>query len=130
MFIAGIRGSDPCQNIKRNRDRIRVFHRTASDAAADIRIMGFYDTTGGAGNHHQHIGVRVSNAPLDSDDDGNGDTLLTLKIPTALFQQYESTEPGEPHREVVIPAEELNRVGQPRIVSQEAEARWRAVRKS
>lgn len=102
---------------------IRVFHRTSRDAAADIRIMGFYDSTGTYGTGHDHPGVWVSTTPLDSNEGADGDALLTLKIPVALFEQYEWTEVGKGYREAMIPAEDLNSHGQTRIVSQEAEDR-------
>jgi hypothetical protein len=40
--------------------RMRVFHRTARDAAADIRNMGFYDSTGTYMTATEHTGVWVS----------------------------------------------------------------------
>jgi hypothetical protein len=107
---------------------MRIFHRTTHDAAADIRIMGFYDSTNTYMASHEHTGVWVSDQPLDINEGADGDTLLTLKIPVDLFVRYEWVEEGKGYREALVPADELNPHGQPRIVRWNAEDRWLTLR--
>jgi hypothetical protein len=97
--------------------------------------MGFYDSIGTHENGHERTGAWVSSTPLDAHEGADGDTLLTLKIPIALFERHEWKEEGRRYREALIPAEDLNSHGEARIVSQEAEHRlmarpWRATGKN
>jgi hypothetical protein len=107
--------------------RMRVFHRTDPEAAADIRIMGFYDSTDIEIGRPPAYGVLVSNQPLDIEG-ADGHTLLTLKIPIELFERFEWQTEGQGYREALIPADELNQHGQPRIVRQDAADRWTTIR--
>jgi hypothetical protein len=47
--------------------------------------------------------------PLDENEGADGDTLLELDVPEALFVEYEHVEEGKTYREAMIPAAELNR---------------------
>jgi hypothetical protein len=112
----------------RSKERtMRIFHRTSRDAAADIRIMGFYDAIGASGLGHEHTGVWVSDQPRDVSE-AEDDTLLTLRIPRELFERYEWKQSGHGFRQALIPAEDLNQAGQAKIISREAEDRWSTIR--
>jgi hypothetical protein len=58
-------------------------------------------------------GVWVSDVPFDENDGASGDTLLTIDIPDALFQEYEWVEEGKSRRESLIAARLLNEFGPP-----------------
>ena len=107
-------------------DTIRVFHRTSNDTAADIRIMGFYDASEAVGVGAERMGVWVSDQPMDASD--AVPTLVTLRIPIALFERHEHSHGSSGYRDALIPADDLNACGQAGIVSVEAEARWMNLR--
>ena len=106
---------------------MRVFHRTSSDTAADIRIMGFYDASDAVGAGAERMGVWVSAQPSDATHDAVV-TLVTLRIPIALFERHEHSHRYTGYREALISADDLNACGQARIVRAEAEARWMTLR--
>ena len=59
-------------------------------------------------------GVWVSaDYPLDENEGAHGNTVLALNVPDDVFEKYEWIEEGKPYREALIPAEVLNRFGQP-----------------
>lgn len=93
---------------------MRVFHRTSTTAAATILREGFRDGEGsymaGEGSYR---GVWVSAEPLDENEGANGDIVLILDIPAALFAEYEWVEEQKPYREALIPSALLNRFGPP-----------------
>jgi hypothetical protein len=93
---------------------VRVFHRATSDTAADIRIMGFYDASDAVGADPDRMGVWVSDKPSDAREDTP--TLVTLRIPIALFERHEHRHGHSDHRDALIPADDLNTWGQGRIV--------------
>jgi hypothetical protein len=104
---------------------MRVFHRTSADTGSDIRIMGFYDAPDSAGANR--IGVWISDQPRDDHEDGVV-TLVTLRIPVALFERHEHRHGQSGHREALIPTDDLNQCGQARVVSAETELRWMNLR--
>jgi len=106
---------------------MRVFHRTSSDTAADIRIMGFYDASDAVGVGAERMGVWVSEHPMDARDEALP-ALVTLRIPIALFERHEHSHRYTGYREALISADDLNACGQARIVRPEAEARWMNLR--
>jgi hypothetical protein len=106
---------------------MRVFHRTSSDTAADIRIMGFYDASDAVGVGAERMGVWVSAQPSDATDDV-AVTLVTVRIPIALFERHEHSHRYTGYREALVPADDLNACGQARIVRPAAEVRWMALR--
>jgi hypothetical protein len=52
--------------------------------------------------------ARVSTSPLGISEGAVGDTILTLDVPDALFEECEWVEDGKPYREALIPADEIN----------------------
>jgi hypothetical protein len=61
-------------------------------------------------------GVWLSSEPLDANEGAWGEVLLAMEIPDAVFVEYEWVEAGKTHREALVPASILNRLGQPSIV--------------
>jgi hypothetical protein len=113
-------------NPRRRQGTVRVFHRTSRDTAADIRIMGFYDASDAVGAGLERMGVWVSNQPMDASD--AVPTLVTLRIPIALFERHEHRHTHSGHRDALIPADDLNACGQARIVRADVETRWMNLR--
>ena len=64
----------------------------------------------------EFTGVWVSDCPLDINEGGRGDVVLTLDVPIDVFERYEWIEEGKPYRESLIPASVLNALATPRIV--------------
>jgi hypothetical protein len=93
---------------------MRVYHRTHHADA--IEREGFRDGYKlfvapdlPAGILEVH-GIFVSaDWPLDENEGADGDIVLELDIPKALFVEYEHVEDGKPYREAMVPAADLNR---------------------
>ena len=66
-------------------------------------------------------GVWFWDRPLDENEGGGGDTLLTIDIPENAIAEYEWIEDGKPYREFLIPASLANQYGPPKIVEDEDE---------
>jgi len=94
--------------------RMKVYHRTLHSAA--ILREGFRDSTGTYMTDQEFTGVWVSDCPLDINEGGRGDVVLTLDVPIDVFERYEWIEEGKPYRESLIPASVLNALATPRIV--------------
>jgi hypothetical protein len=84
-----------------------VYHRT--DHAAAILRDGFRDATDCYMTPNLYTGVWISDSPLDVNEGAEGDVVLTLVIPDALFAEHEWIEEAKTYREALVPAEELNR---------------------
>jgi hypothetical protein len=72
------------------------------------------------------VGVWMFSQPMDASD--ALPTLVTLRIPIALFERHERRHGYRDHRDALIPADVLNACGQARIVGAEAEGRWTNLR--
>lgn len=84
-----------------------LYHRT--NQAQAILPEGFRDTTGYYMTHKLWSGVWLSDQPLDENEGADGDTLLAVEIPEEVVLSYERQEEGKPYREVLVPAESVNR---------------------
>jgi hypothetical protein len=87
-----------------------LFHRTSSADAARIIREGFGDASGAYMTTRRHVGVWLSDRPLDENEGAIGDTLLEvdLSLTEDAIAEYEWTEEGKPYREWLMPAELIN----------------------
>lgn len=112
---------------------MKAYHRTYRSAA--ILREGFRD------GHYlmpppigELSGVFVSaDWSLDENKGADGDAVIALDIPDALFEKYEHFEEGKTYREAMIPAAELNEhLATARVLAEEEQAltmaRWEAWR--
>ena len=93
---------------------MKLYHRTRN--AEEIMREGFKDARGQFLTIHEWTGVWFSDRPLNSDEEGEGDTVLEIEIPFDAVRKYEWKEPDKPYRKFVIPAKLANRYGPPRII--------------
>jgi hypothetical protein len=95
-----------------------VYHRT--NHSATILKDGFRDGYYLMPGIGELYGVFVSaGGPLDENEGADGDVVLELDIPDALFVEYEHVEEGKTYREAMIPAGELNRYSVRRVLNEE-----------
>ena len=85
---------------------MKVYHRTFKSQA--ILREGF----------RGHLGVWVSDGPLDANSGAEGDALLVLEIPEEIFAEYEWAEEGKGYRESLVPVEVLNSFSPPKIADE------------
>ena len=97
-----------------------VYHRTHHAEA--ILAEGFRDGWYLMPGIGELRGIFVSAGwPLNENEGADGDTVLELEIPEAVFAEYEHVEEGKPYREAMIPAAELNRYAVRMLSFEEAE---------
>jgi hypothetical protein len=82
-----------------------VYHRTYH--AAGILREGFRDGAYVMPGLGELRGVSTD-WPLDENEGADGDTVLALDIPEAVFVESEHVKEDEPYREAMIPADTLN----------------------
>ena len=84
-----------------------IYHRTRhADAILSDGFRDGYYAMPGIGELR---GVFVSaDWPLDENEGADGDAVLELDVPAALFREYEHVTEGGTYREAMIPAAELN----------------------
>jgi hypothetical protein len=80
-----------------------VFHRSYHSDA--ILSGGFKNATGTYLSCQEQSGVWVSDVPLDENEGADGDQVLVLDIPDAIFSEFEWVEDDKPYREALIPAD-------------------------
>jgi len=93
-----------------------VYHRT--DHSVAIMREGFRDATGYYLTAQEFTGAWVSDSPLDENEGADGDAVIKVDIPEALFVEHEWVEEGKVYREALIPAAELNKFGR-RVLSED-----------
>jgi hypothetical protein len=96
-----------------------LYHRT--NAAAEILRDGFRD---GEGDYMTDVvlrGVWLSDVPLDIQEGANGRQVLEVELPDALAIEHEVVEGEKPFRELLVPADVLNRQGRTRLLSEAVE---------
>lgn len=94
-----------------------LYHCTA---AADAIIRGgFRDSTGYTIMGIDIAGVFFSDYPLDINEGAKGDTVLKLDVPEDEILDYEIVEEDKTYREFCIPADLVNRYGQPIVVQED-----------
>ena len=87
---------------------MKAYHRTHH--AQEILSAGFRDGYYVMPGIVERRGVFVSaDWPLDENEGADGDAVLELDIPAALFSEYEHVTEDGTYREAMIPAAELNR---------------------
>jgi hypothetical protein len=87
---------------------MKLYHRTTEQKARAIIKDGFKDQEGNYLTDTRHMGVWVSNVPLDPNEGATGDTLLEMTIPECVVRSFEWIEEGKPYREFLVPAAILN----------------------
>jgi hypothetical protein len=100
---------------------MRIFHSTAKANVAVIVREGFKDDDEKYLSDFAWRGVWVSDRPVPPDS-APGDALLTLEIPTELFEEYEWVQEDAAYRGSLIPATILNRYGPPQLVGDPSES--------
>ena len=85
------------------------YHRTA--AAADTVTHGFCDASASYGLVGiTRTGVFISDQPLGTEDEADGDQLLMVSLPQHVdLRDYEIAQDSTSYREWCVPAELLNR---------------------
>jgi hypothetical protein len=84
-----------------------VYHRTCH--ADTIEREGFRDGSYVMPGLGELRGVFVSAPwPLDENEGADGDVVIEIDVPEALFAEYEHVEDGKTYREAMIPAADLN----------------------
>ncbi|MAG96781.1 MAG: hypothetical protein QGI83_20100 [Candidatus Latescibacteria bacterium] len=100
---------------------MKLYHRT--HACEAILRDGFRDTTDTYGMNRPCTGVWLSEEPLSFYEGAKGDMLLVIEVPRRTVEEWEVVEEGKPYRRFLIPAEIVNRHGQPKVVAEEEEER-------
>ena len=107
-----------------------VYHRTHHAEA--IRRDGFHDGSYVLPSIGELRGVFVSaDWPVDENEGADGDRVLALGIPEALFVEFEWVEDAKTWREAMIPSERLSAYSETaRLLSEDALtiARWDSFR--
>jgi hypothetical protein len=94
---------------------MRIFHSAVNASVAVIVREGFKDDEEKYLSDFAWRGVWVSDRPVHVEN-APGCALLTLEVPTELFEEYEWVQEGAAYRGSLIPATILNRYGPPRLV--------------
>jgi hypothetical protein len=94
---------------------MRIFHSTAKANVAVIVREGFKDTDEKYLSDFAWRGVWVSDRPVHLHS-GPDSALLTLEIPTEVFEEYEWVQEDAAYRGSLVAATILNRYGPPQIV--------------
>src|SRR5260370_38352486 len=94
---------------------MRLYHRTTRGAAAALLRDGFRGGRGSYLTAQDHVGVWVSDQPLDENEGAHGRALLALEIPEAIVAPYEWVEGGRGFREFLVPAQVVNGYGAPTL---------------
>jgi hypothetical protein len=87
-----------------------LYHRTSAADAIRIIEEGFGDASDAYMTTRKHVGVWLSDRPLDENEGAIGDTLLQvdLLLTEHAIAEYEWSEEGKPYREWLMPAELIN----------------------
>jgi hypothetical protein len=93
-----------------------LYHRTSAANAAQILRDGFRDGVGRYLTDREWAGVWLSDAPLDSNEGAEGDTLLQIELPEQAITDYEWIEDGKPYREWLVPADLINARAHVRVI--------------
>ena len=93
------------------------YHRTTAEAAAAILDGGFRDATGTYGTGVQHIGVWLSNVPLDENEGTATGPVLEVSVddPDQIAPYEWVQDIG--YREWLVPAALLNACGRVCLLS-------------
>jgi hypothetical protein len=94
---------------------MRIFHSTAIANVAVILREGFKDNEEKYLSDFAWRGVWVSDRSVHLHG-GPGYALLTLEIPSELFEEYEWVQEDAAYRGSLVPATILNRYGPPQLV--------------
>jgi hypothetical protein len=97
------------------------FHRTSRSTADAILATGFRDGSGCYMTEETHVGVWLSDVPLDCNEGANGGVLLlvAMALTEAEQDQYEWVEEGRSFREWLFPAKLVNERAVIREVTEE-----------
>jgi hypothetical protein len=96
---------------------MRCFHRTF--ASKQILQDGFKDATDTYMSGNSYSGVWFSaDYPLDINEGAKGDKVLMLEIPNHIFDKYEWIEEDKPYRESLLPANIVNELGKPKLLTE------------
>jgi hypothetical protein len=87
---------------------VRLFHRTTADGAEVILRDGFRDGRGHYLTESEHVGVWLSDRPLDANDGAEGNAILVVEAPVGEVDPFEWVEEGKGYREFLIPAAVVN----------------------
>jgi len=92
---------------------VTLFHRTTAVAAKQIFAAGFRDGVGYYMTSKLWQGVWLSDRPLDYNSGAKGNVLLCVLLHTSedWIARWEWIEEGKSHREWLIPARTVNRLG-------------------
>jgi hypothetical protein len=86
----------------------RYYHRTGSEIAEAILDGGFRDGKDACLTGREHVGVWISDRPLDANEGANGDALRVVEIHADLVTPYEwVNDPSMGYREFLVPLRAL-----------------------
>ena len=97
---------------------MKLYHRTTTEAAAEILRYGFKDTDGDYLTANTYSGVWLSDIPLGETEGARGEVLFEvwLSLNEQEMAQFEWVEDGKPYREWLVPAALINAEGQISVV--------------
>lgn len=96
---------------------MKCYHLTTVENAERILKDGFEDSTDEYMMKNKHMGVWLSDIPLNCGDGIIGDIVFKLDIPEEVFATHEWVGEKKAYREALLPAEKINRYGPP-VVTQ------------